>query len=353
MITAPALRRLLATLGCIPVLAVAAPPTIETVLGTIQSGQVITIAGSNMVDENRTDWDVFFINNPNASSFEGSNPAADGYSAPGGPTGGTYVSNVKLLGNKSMRFHAQGASGTCPGGNLVDYNSIDPAGGDANEYWIRLYARWRLNGGGWPTSHIKMIDSQGSPGFFQLYFQPSANINGNRPTTFNAIHDGASHNVPIPSGQLQNNRWYGIELHWKTAGTNVFEAWIDGVQVYSANPVNEPTLHYLMMGLINLCGTNASFDLEHWWDGFAVSRSRVRLASIIEIGNLPDYAKAIKVYQAPEYLSDTSFQIKVNLTGLGSGPYYLWVTNNRGERSLPFSLSGSTPVPSPGNVRVQ
>jgi hypothetical protein len=198
-----------------------------------------------------------------------------------------------------------------------------------------------------------MIDSQGGGGGWQLYFQPAANISGNRPTTFVAQHDGVSHNVQIPSGQLQNNRWYGIELHWKSTGGNLFEAWIDGVQVYSAIPSNQPTLQWLMMGLINLCGTNASFNLDHWWDGFAVSKSRIRLSSTIEIGNLPDYAKATKAYQPPEYISDASSQIRVNLAGLGSGPYYLWVTNNRGERSQPFSLSGSTTVPAPANLRLQ
>jgi hypothetical protein len=352
MTTMPALRRLLATASCVPALALATPPTINSVSGTMQSGQALTITGANMLNEDRTNWDPFFLKNVNASSFEGTNPAADGYSAPGSPTGGTYDSAVGLLGNKSMRFRAEGASGSCPGGNLTDYNSIDPAGGDGNEYWIRLYARWRLNGGGWPSSHIKMIDSQGSPSFLQLYFQPVA-TGGPRPTAFDAVHDGISHHVAIPSGQLQDNRWYGIELHWKSSGANLYEAWIDGVQVYSANPVNEPTLEWIMMGLINLCGTNASFSLDHWWDGFAVSTSRVRLASIIEIGNSPDYATATKVYQAPDRLSETSSQIKVNLSGLGSGPYYLWVTNNRGERSLPFGLSGSTTLPPPGNLRVQ
>jgi hypothetical protein len=107
-----------------------------------------------------------------------------------------------------------------------------------------------------------------------------------------------------------------------------------------------------MMGIINACGTNAAFDLDHWWDGFAASKSRVGLASMIEIGNSPDYATATRVYQAPQYLSEITSQIKVDLSGLGSGPYYLWVTNNRGERSLPFSLSGSITLPPPANLRV-
>jgi len=349
--TGAAIRLLVATLGGFSsAIAFAVTPVVTSVSGAIQSGQILIISGTNMVNEDRTAWDRFFTDNVNASSFEGASPKADGYSDPGGPQGGTYDSNVKLLGNKSMRFHAQGASGNCPVGNLDDYNSIDPEGGDDNDYWIRLYARWRLNGGGWPASHIKMIDAQGQR-VAQIYFQP-VQTGGPLPSSFDAAHDGSSHYASIPSGQLQNDRWYGIELHWRSTGANLFDAWIDGVQVYSANPVNKPALQWIMMGLINLCGTNSSFNLDHWWDGFAVAKSRIRLASTIEIGNSPDYATATKTYQAPEFLSDTSSRIKVNLTGLGAGPYYLWVTNNRGERSQPLPLS-STAFPAPTNLRVQ
>lgn len=342
-------QQTLVALWCVPSLVIAATPAITSVSGAVQTGQTLTITGTNMVNENRTNWDPFFINNANASSFEGANPTADGYND-GGPFGGTYDGSVKVLGNKSMRFHTQGASGNCPSGNLDDANSMDPAGGDSNDLWIRFYARWSLNGGGWPTSHIKMIDSQG--GGLQYYFQPDANSGGNRPSTFNAIYDGASHSVSIPGGQLQNNRWYAIEIHWKSAGANVFDAWIDNTQVLNASPTTEGSLDYIIFGLINLCGTNSSFNLDHWIDGLAVGTSRVNLASLIEIGNSPDYATATKVYQVPEYLSETSSQIKVNLSGLGAGPHYLWVTNNRGERSNPFDLTSFT-FPTPQNLRLQ
>ena len=81
-------------------------PQISSVSGTVAQGNTITISGSYMMDEDKTDWDVFFSNNPNASSFEGTSPSADGYSAIG-PSGGTYVTDVKVLGSKSIRFHVQ------------------------------------------------------------------------------------------------------------------------------------------------------------------------------------------------------------------------------------------------------
>lgn len=85
------------------------------------NGSQITINGSQLNAEARCNWDGFFSAHPNAWSFEGSTPTADGYGQQG-PTGGVYDTAVKILGNKSMRFHAQGASSNCPSGNLEDYN---------------------------------------------------------------------------------------------------------------------------------------------------------------------------------------------------------------------------------------
>ena len=94
--------------------------------------------------------------------------------------------------------------------------------------------------------------------------------------------------------------------------------------------------------MINLGGTGTDFDLYNWTDGFTISTSRVYPSSVIEIGNNSTYALSTKVYQAPTALSDTSVAITCDLTGLGAGPYYLWVTNNKQERSDPYDLSGGT-----------
>ncbi|MHC4740016.1 MAG: hypothetical protein ACYS9Y_14000 [Planctomycetota bacterium] len=117
-------------------------PQISGVSGTVAQGNTITISGSYMVDEDATNWDSFFSNNPDASGFEGTSPSADGYSGVG-PTGGTYVTNVQLLGSQSMRFHVQGASSNCPVGNLMDYNAFAPQDTYNGERYYRLYARWK------------------------------------------------------------------------------------------------------------------------------------------------------------------------------------------------------------------
>lgn len=55
----------------------------------------------------------------------------------------------------------------------------------------------------------------------------------------------------------------------------------------------------------------------------------------------------MKVYQTPTYLSDGSITVTVNLAELGSDTYYLWVTNNRQERSKAYSLSGDSDITAP------
>ncbi|MHC4396765.1 MAG: fibronectin type III domain-containing protein [Planctomycetota bacterium] len=325
-------------------------PQISSLSGTVAQGNTITISGSNMVDEDRTDWDVFFSNNPNASGFEGANPSADGYSAIG-PSGGTYVTDAKVLGSQSIRFHVEGASSNCPIDNLMEYNAINPEGGDTGDLYYRLYARWNTVDDSWPTSHIKMIDCQGSGA--QYYFQPGSG--SVRPTQMNVAYDGASHMYAIPSGQLENDRWYAMEVRWKSTSPYAFQAWVDGTQIADDSPTTAGSLNYLLFGIINCCGTTSNFSLNHWMDGLAVSTSRIYPAAIAEIGDSSVYSTATKVYQAPISISDDSIQVKVDLTGLGSGPYYLWVTNNRQERSPSYEIqttSATNPSPSNGATNV-
>jgi hypothetical protein len=150
----------------------------------------------------------------------------------------------------------------------------------------------------------------------------------------------------IPGGSIVNNKWYLIEAHFKTSSPESFQIWMDNTQIINASPPGDNTADYLLFGMINI-GNSAPFNLSQWVDGFAVSTSRVYPASKIEIANSSTYASATKVYQEPVFLSDGSVQTKVNLTGLGSGPYYLFVTNNRNETSSAYSLSvsGDTTLP--------
>lgn len=330
-----------------PLSATAITPTITGVAGSIATGETLVISGSNMVDEDSTKWDSFFIKHPTASGFEGITWTADGYGTPNGiPSGQTYDTSTKLMGNKSIKFHVTGASSNCPRGNLTSYTY---AGADLPAYrdmWIRFYARWNTLYNNWPSSHIKMIMDLGTP---EVGLQPSAG--GPLPAYMNAGYDSKAHNVSIPSGTLQNNRWYAFEIHWKMdTAPYVYEAWMDNVKIVTANPSRQCNLKTIVFGLINLCGTPSAFSLDHWWDGFAISTSRIYLASTVEISNNAVYGQGIIRYQEPQYLSDSLIQVKADLSGMGSGPYYLWITNNKQQRNALFRLSagsGTLQIPSP------
>jgi len=364
----------LAGLACLPVLALAATPTITSVSGTAQTGQILTITGTSMVQEDRTNWDPWFkITHPNASGMEGASPAADGYDTAYSPPNLEYVSNVKLLGSKSMHLHDQGTY-SWPTGTGRPYMVWPQGAGNQSglpkDVYFRMYTRWNWNewprnGGSQNNSELKYWwqGSDSHPDAENAIFWNFQPNNGSAPAQFGYEASGDSGGyrlmANIPSGPIQNNRWYCIETHamLDQGGVNapyVLEAWIDGTQIinHSASAGIRTTSAGWAMH-VNYWAMTSAFVGDTWDDGMALSSTRVRPASVIEIGNSSDYATAAKVYQPPEFLSDTSSQFKANLAGLGAGPYFLWVTNNRGERSAAISLVSGGPIPlsPPPNLR--
>lgn len=93
----------------------AATPTISNVSGTIATGQTLTITGSTMVDENKTNWGTAYKSGTKYG-FEGSSYTSDGYyEAPDyTPQERGYDSTVKLMGSKSFkgRIYGNSAGGT-------------------------------------------------------------------------------------------------------------------------------------------------------------------------------------------------------------------------------------------------
>lgn len=335
----------------------ATTPTISNVSGTVATGQTLTISGANMVDENKTNWHALFSSG-NLYGFEGT--YADQVSDPGwdledrynhapdaDPGETTYDSTVKLMGNNSYKGRIVGAhSSNASAGLLID------TGISTGDLYVRLYSRWHSAGtiSKWPTSHIKMLDIQGSGGGAdQMYFQPSATDGSTLPTEMNMTYNSASHSYSV-NNFLEDNRWYCMEARFNNTATPNFSTWVDGVQLanISSGLGDLAYMQAVLFGMINLTGTESDFDLTEWIDGFTVSTSRVYCSSVIEIGNSSNYATATKVYQEPLYLSDGSVQIKANLTGLGSGPYYLFVTNNRQETGSAYLL-GSSDVIAPAS----
>jgi hypothetical protein len=325
-------------------------PAISTVSGTVANGSLMTVVGSQLNAERRQNWDSFFTSRPNAWSFEGTDFRADGYTQPGGDPGGVYDSTVQILGNKSVKFHVASSGGTCPQANVVSSLIMGTNSLSSSEYWVRAYVRYNSIRG-WPSNHIKML----YPIFANYYYNPHGGGPG-LPSQMTMTYDGTSHTGNIPTGQMENNRWYAAEVHWRTSSPRIFDAYLDGVQIHAGTPngSGQNDLSTLLFGVINACGSSA-FELDHWMDGLAVASTRIYPSALVEVGDNPNYSSARRRVQAVERISDSQITFRLSTSGLGSGPYYLWVRNNTQAVSGAYLLGSGTVIPAPAaptNVRV-
>ncbi len=355
---------ILAVLLCPPALAFAATPTITSVSGTMQTGQTLTITGTNMMNEDMTNWTSFFTTNSAAAYYHTGSVVSGGFIDDYNidPPGSGYASDQKLISpTRCLKSTWSGASdgNNKLGGAWIDF--IPPVGG-SGDIWTRAYIRTHTVGG-WPTQEQKLwwFGNSPQPSFLNFDYTGtgspppalkilSGNVNGGSFISAKNFSDGP----------WQDDRWYLVEVKLRaasSAGTN--EIWVNNQQLLSyATPGSNGYNSGFGWELItNAWGTNSNYVQNFWHDGLTQSTSRPGPASLIEIGNNATYASATKVYQYPVALSETSSQITANLTGLGAGPYYyLWVTNNRGERSATYNLSGggvTSAPPAPGNLTLQ
>ncbi|MGB4942975.1 MAG: hypothetical protein WBO92_02585 [Candidatus Moraniibacteriota bacterium] len=337
----------------------ASTPAISTVSGTVTTGQTLTVTGSSLWNQVTTSWDPFF--DASTSGFEGSSPTADGYADGGCGAGLSYDTSVKLLGSKSIKMHDSGFNdvdnkGQCP----FDYVIQAAAGTGSADVYYRTYSRW--DNTSWPTIDHKYWWLGGGTTYAFVNFNPTGT--GSAPTQWgflsSGLNGGAFNWYDIPGGAIQNNRWYLLEFHFRRAGTGsyVFEGWIDNQLVFSETSTDGPAANPGGWGWesnSNYWDTPIGWSSDQWQDGFVVSGTRVGPASLVEIGNASDYASATKVYQSPSSIADGMVSVTANLSGLGTGPYWLWVTNDNGERSVAYALGGSdtTPPAAPTGLGVQ
>src|SRR5437879_6679830 len=227
----------LAALGCLPTLAFAITPTITSVSGTVQSGLTLTITGSSMIQEDRTNWDPLFIINPNASGFEGLSPIADGYQTNGCPA---YTTAVKLMGSRSINMHNQGQHIRLPDGSGLascNWQWVIQASLPLTTWqdvYLRSYSRW--NNTSWATHDVKYWWTQGGP--FGYFWSFRTNADGSPPTRFgitDPAHFANWYEGAIPGGAMQNNKWYLFEGHFRTQGSGnyVIELWVDNQLIIS------------------------------------------------------------------------------------------------------------------------
>lgn len=306
----------------------ATTPTISSVSGTVATGQTITITGTTMVDENRTNWDPFFAAHPNASSFEGVDHLADGYrctdcpwnmwadgvpipykGAPGRVWQPRYVTSPRLMGNQSIRFHVEFIDTNLVNviSNTTFTHSLSPAG-----IWFRIYSMWDSNDKNY--SHLKFFDTMG--GANQTYLNSWPDLSGIFIADWGGINS-CNPGIKVNSTceyrvAFQKNRWHCMEIHYDTYPS----IWIykDGTLILRAFQTQYENWTTFLMGIINTVIPYAGGWMDNWWDAFAVSTTRIYPASTIEISNNSTYGAGTLVYQEPIYLSDGSVQAKLDLS---------------------------------------
>ena len=313
-----------------------ATPVINSVSGTIQSGSTITISGSNMMELNSSNWEYSASN----ASFEGSSLSTDGFLDEDGKT--TYQNNVKLIGSKALRVYSdtvcQGVT-SCGAARVLYYNK------NGSEVYASGYIRY-ASGSIWPSNYMKMFVTSGPN---QWYFQPSG------ASKFLLKQGGWLSYVNLPES-MQYDKWYHWEIRMRTGSPNIFTVWWNGTQIANENPSTGQNITWVEFGIPNYDGVRSGEHVEVFFDNVVLSSSRIYPASRIEVSNNATYGQGTVKWQAPVSLSDTSVQVKLDLTGLGSGTYYLWVTNNKQERNPAVVLvsgSGSSDTPTvPSGLKV-
>jgi hypothetical protein len=297
-----------------------ATPTINSVSGTVATGSTIAITGSNLMDLNTTNWQYSAAK----ASFEGANLAADGFTDEDGKA--SYQTNIKLIGNKAVRVYSntvcQGVT-SCGAARVLYYIS------SGSDLYASGYIRY-ASGSVWPSGYMKMYITSGPN---QWYFQPSG------PSRFLLKQGGWISYVSLPA-PIEFDRWHHWEIRMRTGSPNIFTVWWDGQQIANENPSTGQSIQWVEFGIPNYDGVASGQHVEVYFDNVVHSSARIYPASKIEVSNSSAYGQGTAKWQEPVYLSDGSIQLKLNVDGLGSGPYYLWVTNNRQERSAPYQLGG-------------
>ena len=313
-------------------------PTISGVTGTVETGQTLTITGTNMVNEDKTNWNSAFINGEDG--FEGANATADGWGYGGGSQ--NYETSIKLMGSQSQGWTASDATGNP--GNQFYKNSIS-----GNIDYLRWYTRndVSVGDGTWCTNYQKIFNNYPSPDptiSINLNFIGDNDVGAAYNTVallLDSVTQASANLTSVLDGPMRSAKWYCMEMYLQNTTPWNCKVWMNGVLIidHDIGSSHGSDLASATWDL-NRAGTNSGYGCKVNWDGVVVATSRIYPASKIEIGDSATYASATKVYQYPETLSDTSNIVTCDLTGLTGGDYYLFVTNGRNETSAAYSLSG-------------
>jgi len=310
-----------------------AAPTINSVTGIVATGQTVTISGSDMMALNSTNW----LNPLTGASFEGASSFSqqtnvDGWSYQGGCSA-SYVTDVKLIGSKAAYLvenccSCPSGATSCCGNRLLSYN----ANGKSEAY---IAGYFRYSGNQWPTNYMKFM--MGNSGNTNWYFQPWTWEN--QKIASYVVGDTGSYSTFKAPSPIGFNEWHHAEVRLKYSSPKTMQAWIDGQLIGTVTPTGSGVT-WDEIGFPNLAGLSAPSWIALHLDLISYSTSRIYPASKIEISNSSTYGSGLVKWQEPVAIGDDTIQLKLNLTGLGNGPYYLWITNNMQERSSSYQLIG-------------
>lgn len=325
---------------------------VTAVAGAVATGNLLTITGANLHNQQTAGWDPFYTANATRWQFGGASLAADGY---GTPVSGNfaYTSAVKLFGSQSAYANIALAPGTyvCPGANRTAYTSapLSRSSGtfyrSSGTFYTRAYGRWRRNGTHWPI-YQKWTEALGQTGFGGYYLQPSAG-GGNVSQGLIAYVPATTaptRQIALPQGPpLLDDRWYCVESEATLSSTIAnqrLRVWIDGVLSLDVTGTWSSLMRVQLwlFGIINGCHGAGGIDQDCWTDGMVTGAQRIQPACVVEISDNATYGAGVLRYQAPEFISDGQLRVTCDLTGLGAGPYFLYVRNNALEQSTAFAL---------------
>jgi hypothetical protein len=324
-----------------------ATPVIFAVIGTAATGKIITVSGINLMHLDTMNW----VNSEDKASFEGADnfirkaANADGWiwnpAECDADRNGQYAKDLKLMGSKSAFLVDDccycPATISCCGNRLLTYNMQ----GRSSGYYAGYF---RYSGSKWPSAYMKFI-LVATNGDGLIYFQPWGwtNATSTGRITEYLLRDNGGTDVSgtfSPPKAIGLNEWHHFELYFQYTSPKRIDAWIDGQLIGSINPNSSSSaLYWDELGFPNLNGFVAPDWIGIHLDMITYSTSRIYPASKIEVSNSRIYGQGVVKWQEPLQISDTEIQVKLDLTGLGAGPYYLWITNNRQERGPVFPLS--------------
>lgn len=364
---------LLALFFALPISVSAATPTISNVSGTVANGQTLTIAGTNMIQENTANWirtdsaydtssatvldETYFNASDCTGTFTtGQKMCSLGWyfdNAASSPENtATFDTSFYLLGSKSVRLNE----------NNLNCIQATSCGADALEHvkdmsttapwYVSSYANYH---GSFSTHYEKFYlgCNAGICRYLDYGNNSDSSANG-----FNLKNGGES--GPTNSGGFPwtTDQWHYWELKVDptTSPGDTFTIWWDGKQVsqYTFNTHSGGQASFSEVGVPNwseLDGGTLS-PVTVWINRYAFSTSEIYPASVVEISG---DGGSTWTYQIPTHLSDMSSAITANLPTLTAASYKLRVTNNQQQTSAMYNLTGTqdtTPPAAPQGLSV-